>query len=134
MNPNPQKQGVLTENASGLGVVTRQMVLTRARELAVINRRSLHDMIESDWAQAKRELTGQPELDPKTVILESAPEAARWDPLPGDTGRKVPAAASEDEDEEGRSDNEKLTEAGVAEAEHDQMVQARKTENQKSKL
>jgi len=36
----------------------------------------------------------------------------------------VPAAPSEDEDEEGRSDNERLVEEGVAEAEIDQMSQS----------
>jgi len=126
MKTNPQKQGALTERATAIGPATRKMVLTRAREIAVINGRSSHEMLESDWAQAKRELTGQPELDPKTVRLEAAPESERWDPVPGSTGHKVPAAASEDEDDEGRSANERLVEAGIAEAEHDQMVQASK--------
>ena len=44
--------------------------------------------------------------------------------MPGSTGHKVPAAPSEDEDEEGRSDNERLVEEGVAEAEIDQMSQS----------
>jgi hypothetical protein len=35
----------------------------------------------------------------------------------------VPVAASEDEDEEGRSDNERLVEEGIAEAELDQSFQ-----------
>jgi osmotically-inducible protein OsmY len=55
------------------------------------------------------------------VALESAPESERWDPVPGSTGHKVPAAPSADEDEEGRSDNERLVEEGIAGAEHDQM-------------
>jgi hypothetical protein len=71
-------------------------------------------------------LTGEPDVDPKEAILESAPESERWDPVPGSTGHKVPAAASEDEDEDGRSDNERLVEEGVAEAELDQSFQAAK--------
>jgi len=124
MKPNLLKEGILTENSTGIGTVTRQMVRERAIELAVINGRSKQDVSQSDWAQAKRELTGGSDTDPKEAVLESLPESERWDPVPGSTGHKVPAAASDDEDQEGRSDNERLVEEGVAGAEHDQMVQA----------
>lgn len=127
MNSNPLKQGDLTENSAGLGTVTRKMVRERARELAVINGRAARDTSKADLTQAKRELTGKPDLDPKTATLEAAPESERWDPVPGSSGRKVPVAASEDEDDEGRSDNELLVEQGIAEAEHDQMRQASKS-------
>jgi hypothetical protein len=70
-----------------------------------------HDATASHFAQAKRELTGVPDTDPKDAILESAPESERWDPLPGSTGTKARVAPSEDEDEEGRSDNERLSKA-----------------------
>jgi hypothetical protein len=124
MKTNPLKEGTLTENSAGIGTVTRQMVRARAEELAVIKGRSARDVTESDLAQARRELTGEPDLDPKETILESAPESERWDPLPGSTGHKVAVAASEDEDEEGRSDNERLVEEGIEGAEHDQSLQA----------
>ena len=114
----------MTENSAGLGTVSRKMVRERAVELAVINGRSAQNVSKSDWEQAKRELTGEPATDPKEAILESAPESERWDPVPGSTGHKVPVAASEDEDDEGRSDNERLVEEGIAGAEHDQMRQA----------
>ena len=126
MNTNPLKQGDLTENSAGIGTVTRKMVRERARELAVINGRSARETSKSDLAQAKRELTGKEDVDSKTAALEAASESERWDPVPGSTGHKVPVAASEDEDDEGRSDNELLVEQGIAEAEHDQMRQASK--------
>ncbi len=107
MNPNPLKQGVLTENSAGLGTVTRKMVRERAVELAVISGRSAQNVSKSDWEQAKQELTGEPEMDLKAALLEAAPESERWDPLPGSTGHKVPAAPGEDEDETGRSDQER---------------------------
>ena len=124
MKTNPLKEGALTENSAGIGTVTRKMVQARAVELAVINGRSAQDVSKSDWEQAKRELTGGSDTDPKEAALESAPESERWDPMPGSTGHKVPVAPSDDEDDEGRSDNERLVEEGVAGAEHDQMVQA----------
>lgn len=126
MNTNPLKQGVLTEHSTGLGAVTRQLLRERAVELAIINGRSAQEVSKSDWEQAKRELTLQPDVDCKTALLEAAPESARWNPVPGSTGHKVPVAASEDEDAEGRSNNELLVEQGIAEAEDDQMLQAGK--------
>jgi hypothetical protein len=124
MKTNPLKQGLLTENSVGIGTVTCKMVRERAVELASINGRPAQEVTKSDLEQAKRELTGGTDVDPKEAILESAPEAARWDPLPGSAGHKVPAAPSADEDEEGRSDNERLVEEGIEGAEHDQMRQA----------
>jgi hypothetical protein len=124
MKTNPLKQGGLTENSAGIGTVTDKMVQKRAIELAIINGRSAHEVSKSDWEQAKRELTGESDIDPKEAVLEAAPESERWDPLPGSSGHKVPVAASEDEDEDGRSDNEKLVDEGIEGAEHDQMRQA----------
>ena len=114
----------MTENSVGIGTVTRKMVRERAVELAAMDERSAKEMTESDWAQAKRELTGKPDMDPNEAALESAPESERWDPVPGSTGDKATSAPSEDEDEEGRSDNERLVDEGIAGAELDQMDQA----------
>jgi hypothetical protein len=124
MKTNPLKEGALTENSAGIGTITRKMVRERAIELAVINGRSAHETSKSDWEQAKRELTGEADMDPKEAVLESAPESERWDPVPGSTGHKVPVAAGDDEDDEGRSDNERLVDEGIAGAEHDQTRQA----------
>jgi hypothetical protein len=124
MEKNPLKKGALTENSAGLGTVTREMVRERAVELAVISGRTAREVSKSDWEQAKRELTGGPDMDPTEAVLEAAPESERWDPVPGSTGHKAPVAPSDDEDNEGRSDNARLVEEGIAGAEHDQMLQA----------
>ncbi len=124
MKTNLLKEGALTENSAGIGTVTRKMVRDRAAELASIDGRSVHETSRSDWEQAKRELTGDSTADLKESVLESAPESERWDPVHGSTGHKVPVAPSEDEDEEGRSDQERLVDEGSAGAEHDQRRQA----------
>jgi hypothetical protein len=124
MKTNPLKEGVLTVNSAGIGTVTHKMVRDRAVELAVINGRAAQEITKSDWEQAKRELTGEPDADPKDAVLESAPESERWDPVAGSTGHRAPAAPSADEDEEGRSDNQRLVEEGIEGAELDQMRQA----------
>lgn len=117
----------MTENSAGIGTVTRRMVRERAVELATMDERSSAQISESDLEQAKRELTGKPDMDPKEAALDSAPESERWDPVPGSTGHKVSVAPSEDEDEEGRSDNERLVDEGMAGAEHDLSLQASRT-------
>ena len=124
MTRNPLKDGNISENSAGLGTVTRKMVRSRALELEIINGSWLHHVSASDFEQARQQLTGEPDLARQEAALESAPESERWDPMPGSTGHKVRVAPSDDEDEEGRSDNERLTEEGVAGAEHDQMLRA----------
>ena len=124
MKTNPLKDGVISENSAGVGTVTRKMVRARAAELAIIDGHLSHAATASHFAQAKRELTGVPDTDPKEAILESAPETERWDPVQGSTGHKAPETASEDEDDEGESDSTKLVEEGIGEAEHDQSLEA----------
>jgi len=124
MKTNPLKDGVISENSAGVGTVTRKMVQARAAELAIIDGHLSQEATASHFAEAKRELTGVADTDPKDAMLESAPESERWDPVPGSTGGKVRVAPSEDEDEEGRSDNERLVEGGVTEAEIERSFQA----------
>jgi hypothetical protein len=123
---NPLKEGALTENSKGIGTVTLKMIKDRAIEIAWLNGRGASELKPADYVAAKQELTGQPVMEPDEAALEDAPESERWDPVPGSAGHKIPAAASEEEDEEGRSDNEKLVEEGVSEAEEDHARQAGK--------
>jgi len=118
----------VSENAAGIGTVTRQMVQQRASELAVIDGRPAHEASPADWAQAKQELTGDSASTVEEEAVEEAPESERWDPLPGSTGHKASVAPSADEDDDGRSDNERLVDEGIAGAEYDHMRQASKPE------
>jgi hypothetical protein len=133
MKTNPLKEGDLTGDSAGLGTVTRKMVRKRAIELALIDGRSAQETAKSDLDRAKRELTGEPDTNLKETMLESASESQRWDPVHGSTGHKVPVAPSDDEDDEGRSDNERMVEEGIAGAEHDQMLQAAREAVKKDK-
>jgi len=120
-------------NSTGVGTVTRKMVRERAVELALIDGRSAQEVSKSDWEQAKRELTGRSDRDPKEEFLESAPESERWDPLPGSTGRIAPVTSEDGEDEDGRGIAERLVDEGMLEAEHDQMLQAARKQQQDGK-
>ena len=128
MRKNPLNKGIIMENAAGIGTVTPAMVEARARELAAINGRSQPS--EADYQQAKRELTGEAETDPQEENVESIPESDGWDPVPGSTGRQAADSLGEDEDAEGRSESAQMFEEGVNEAEHDQMRQASRADEQ----
>ena len=51
-----------------------------ARFAMAINGCSAQDVSQSDGGQAKRELTSEPDTDPKEAVLESAPELQRLTP------------------------------------------------------
>jgi hypothetical protein len=113
-------EGRFSNQGQGLGTVTREMVRRRAGEIAVINGRDEQHLLDSDFAQAHRELTGEERLIPSPTAAEQEPESARWDPNPGSTGKTAETIAASDE----QTFAEKLVEEGVEDAEHDQAIQA----------
>jgi len=123
MNKNPLNKGILTENFAGIGPATREMVRVRAAELSTIAGR---EVIQADFERAKRELTGESDVDRQDALLDALPESKRWDPVPGSEGRQVPETPSEDEDDEGRSETVQLVNEGAREAERDRMLRAAK--------
>src|SRR6202035_4559431 len=133
MKIDPLNEAALIINSTGVGTVTHKMVRERAVELAVIDGRTEQEESKSDWEQAKRELTGGSDMDPKEALLETAPESERWDPVPGSTGHIMTVPSVDGEDDEGRGFTERLVEEGMLEAEHDQMLQAAKKQKQEDK-
>jgi len=129
MRKNPLNKGIIMKNAAGVGSVTPAMVEARARELARINGHGSTPN-EADWEEAKRELTGEEEIDPQEENVESLPESEDWDPVPGSTGRQAAESLGEDEDAEGRSEAAQMYEEGINEAEHDQMRRAAEADEQ----
>jgi hypothetical protein len=69
MKKNPLNKGIIAENAVGIGTVSPEMVEARARELAAIAGRVPPELSEADYQQAKRELTGEPEMDVQEAAL-----------------------------------------------------------------
>jgi hypothetical protein len=124
MKKNPLNKGIIMENADGIGTVTPAMIEARARELGLINGDGSSGPTKADYQQAKRELTGEEEIDLQEENLESVPESEGWDPVPGSTGRQAADSLGEDEDAEGRSEAAQMYEEGISEADHDQMLRA----------
>lgn len=131
MEPNPPPQGQLPENSAG-GPVSRGMLRERAIELARLGGRAAHEVAKADWDEARRELSGQPDADPKQALLESVPESERWDPVPGSPGHQAAESPSEGEDAEGRNESAQLVDEGINEAERDQISVAAKAARQDS--
>src|SRR5947208_16225693 len=98
MRKNPLNKGIIMENTDGIGTVTPAMVEARARELAVINGRDASKPTKADYQQAKRELTGEEDIDRQKENLESVPESERWNPVPGSSGHQAAESPGEDED------------------------------------
>jgi len=113
------EEGRLTEHSRGLGTVTRDMVMKRARELAMINGRSPDQILESDFNQAKRELTGRGEVLEEQEAPRRRSHAELRETVRGTRGRQARTVAAHDE----QTDAEKLVQEGVSDAEHDQMVE-----------
>jgi len=108
-----------------MGVPSPEDIERRAREIAMIDERDPKDFTEADWAQARRELSGEvstppPEEDDKTIRLEE-----EWEVTPDDRGHRVPRPGIEEDEE---TLGGQLVTDGVEEATHDQMLEARKEE------
>src|SRR6266436_8546536 len=128
MKKNPLNKGIMMENADGIGTVAPAMVEARARELGLINGHGSSRPTKADYQQAKRELTGEEEINSQEKNVESVPESEGWDPVPGSSGRQAAECLGEDEDAEGRSESAQMFEEGINEAEHDQMRRAAEAE------
>jgi len=124
MKNNPINDGAISKNFGGVGPVTEHMVAVRAGEIALIDGRSSEDAQPADYAAARRELSGETDIDRLEDELDAQPESKRWDPVPGSEGHEMPGGESEDMDDEGRSVAEQLVDQGSEEAEHDRMLQA----------
>ena len=58
---NSLAKGYVADNSASSGTITREMVHARAAELVSRDGRSAREATMSDFAQAKRELTGEPD-------------------------------------------------------------------------
>ena len=95
------------------------MVRRRAAELALINGRSPHQILDSDLEEARKELTGEERLVPAPTAAEQLPEESRWEEVPESVGHQAPTVPAPDE----QTFAEKLVEEGVEDAEQEQMIE-----------
>lgn len=120
MKQNRIDEGRLSDRGKGLGTVTYEMVMRRAREIAIINGRSAQNVLDSDIDEALAEMEGKDEMVPEATAEENLTEDQRWDPVPASEGTQAPTIPASDE----QTVAEKLYDEGVADAEHDQEIKA----------
>ncbi|OAM88310.1 hypothetical protein OH491_05775 [Termitidicoccus mucosus] len=126
MDKNHPNKNSLTENKSATASIPtpRERVHMRTRELAMIAGLKPSHVSQTDYEQAKREVTGESDADRQEAMLDSINEIKPWNPVPGSIGSQTPESSLEDEDAEGRSENEQLAEKGVEAAGEDRIRQA----------
>lgn len=74
MDITPPSKGLFNENPSGARPLTREKVRVRARALASIEGRTPVEVLQADYEQAKRELTGKSGLAQQEAMLDLLPE------------------------------------------------------------
>ena len=62
--------GTIRGKGNGQAIVTRQMVHDRTQELALIDGRNPHQILQVDYERAKREITGESDFDRQEEILD----------------------------------------------------------------
>ncbi|MGI8889623.1 MAG: hypothetical protein ACR2G0_02420 [Chthoniobacterales bacterium] len=116
--------GKINLHGNGLGVPSPEMVEKRAREIAMIDERNPDKFTESDWKQAKDELTGVEGSHAPEVDDAVGGEMSERDEIFGASGHRTPENGFDGDVNIG----EELVSEGIEEAAHDQMVEARREE------
>lgn len=109
--------GKFLVGAKPLNTVTEAMLVQRARELAVIEGRTGNDYTPDELEQARRELTGFPNVE-ATEMENQAPDTGEWLGEAGDRGHQAPTRSASDE----QTSSENLVKEGVEEATHHTML------------
>ena len=123
MKQRSEPHGIISEHFKGVGTVTRDMVVERAREVALINGRDPHHYSKEDYLEAKRELTGDFSVDGEQS--DPVETMTNWDEDPEAAGHPVGRVEPADE----QTLAEELVEEGISEAEHEQLVEGAKAED-----
>ena len=113
--------GKIEDNSAGLGVPSPEQLEERAKELAILDNRSI--VTDDDRRNARRELLGEAGPGNDAEGADSMVAAVvTWDEAPGSTGTQAPEILPQDE----ASIGEQLVEEGMEEALHDEMMEAHK--------
>lgn len=129
MNENSQPGlGKISVHGDGVGAPTPEMIERRAREIALIDERNPDEFTDADWEQARQELIGVPhtsapeEIGAGVEIAEDEHEI-----VPESVGHRAPRQGFDEDDE---TLGQSLVSGGLDEAAHDQMLEARREEQE----
>jgi hypothetical protein len=114
-----QSHGKILDHFKGMGTVTRDTVVERAREIALINGHRPNHYTQEDFLEAKRELTGDLPDASSEGEEDTVAGLVTWDEPLDAKGHPIEKEEPEDE----QSWAAQLVEEGMIEAEHEQMVE-----------
>src|SRR5437667_4128484 len=119
--------GKISVHGNGVGAPSPEEVEKRAREIAMIDERNPDEFTDADWVQARRELLGVPAVDAPEEPGDGldVPEEEREIVPESPAHRASRTGFNEDE-----SLGETLVSGGLEEAAHDQMLEARREEQE----
>ena len=116
--------GKISEHGNGIGAPSPEEVEKRAREIAMIDERNPDEFTDSDWTQARHEMSGEENNVPPEETPDNAEMTEEWSVIAGSKGHRIPRPGTEDDESVGQH----LVIEGVDEATHDQMLEARREE------
>ena len=120
MKSEYQTPGKILNHFHGTGPITEEMVIIRARELAVIEGRGASHYNKNDLLQAKHELMGATPVSTEDGEEEPLTMLTQWDEDLDASGHVVEKGQPLDE----QTVMEQLFEEGLYEAEHARMLAA----------
>jgi hypothetical protein len=122
MKPNPQETGKMLNHGEEAGPVTTAALEARAKEIAII-RGATHGFTKEDLVAARKELRGE-NIPDNRAEDETAEIGVPRDPSEPieNRGRQAPTQPAPDEQEAAA----RLVAEGVEEAQHEQMLAARR--------
>lgn len=97
-------------------LVTREGVRARAKELATRAGREPENVCQQDYEEAKRELTGESEVDRQEAKLEVLPIEPNRDSGLGPSGPIPTLDSGDDQDNEKRREMDRLAQRRAGEA------------------
>ena len=122
--------GKILDHDAGIGEADKDMVEARARELAEIDGFGVDQVNEGHRYQARQELRGA--ADSNAANDDEGPESEliSEDDVIGESGGEVNAFTNEAQYGDEQTVGEALYSEGVAEADHDRMLESRKEERE----
>ena len=126
--------GKILDHDAGIGEVDNDMIDERARELAAIDGLTPGQVNEGHRHQAREELQGGD--DPTVPNDDEGVEAGliNADDVPGESGGAVSPATNAATHGDEQTIGEQLYSEGIAEADHDRMVDSRSQERTENDL
>lgn len=95
MDATSPRKNIVSAVPAGTGPLTREKVRVRARALALIDGRTPVEVLQADYEQAKRELTGKFGLAQQEAMLDLLPETTLAVEAISITGHQIPEFQNE---------------------------------------